>query len=120
MPAWPTDVPFLCSLPDIRRSGPLGRKSEFQPDVGPPKTRNRTTASFRRLSGVTAVMDVTQYADFLTFWETDLAGGVLDFTATHPVTGATVTFRPTGEEYGEQLVAAGQVRISLSLYEVPS
>lgn len=120
MPAWPADVPFLCSLKDLDRSGPLGRVSEFVPDVGVPKTRRRTTAAYRRIAGATDVMDATQYADFLDFWESTLAGGVLDFTATHPVTGATVTFRPTGDGYGETLVAAGKVRISLVLYEIPT
>lgn len=120
MPAWPAGVPFICSVPDLRRSGPIGRKVEFTPDVGPPKTRNRVTTTYRRISGVTAVMTLAQYAAFQSFWETDLLGGALDFTATHPVTGATATFRPTGDEYDEQLVAAGKVRIALSLYEIPS
>lgn len=120
MPAWPTSVPFLCSLSDLDRTGPLGQKWEFTPDVGVPKVRRRTTAAYRRLSGATAVMTAAQYADFLSFWETDLSDGVLDFTATHPVTGATATFRPTGDTFGETLVAAGQYRISLSLYEIPT
>lgn len=120
MPTWPATVPFLCSLTDIDRSGPLGNVSEFVPDVGLPKVRRRTTAAYRRLAGATPVIDATQYAAFLAFWEADLADGVLDFTATHPSTGATATFRPTGDGYGETLVAAGKYRISLALYEIPT
>ena len=118
--AWPAGVPFLCSLKDLDRSGPLGRVSEFVPDVGDPKVRRRTTRAYRRVGGATDVMDAAQYADFLDFWEDAIAGGVLDFTATHPVTGATATFRPTADGYSETLVAAGKVRISLSLYEIPT
>jgi len=120
MPAWPSDVPFICSLSDLDRSGPLGQVAEFTPDVGVPKVRRRTTAPYRRLAGATGVMDATQYAAFEAFWETDLADGVLDFTATHPATGATVTFRPTGGGYNETLVAAGKYRVSLALYEIPT
>lgn len=120
MPAWPSGVPFICSLRDLERSGPLGDRAEFVPDVGLPKVRRRTTASYRRLAGVTGVMDATQFAAFETFWTTDLAGGVLDFTAVHPVTGATATFRPAADSYGEALVAAGLRRVSLVLYEIPT
>lgn len=120
MPAnWPSDVPFLCSLSDIGRTGPLGQVSEFTPDVGVPKVRRRTTASYRRLSGVTPPLTADQYAAFLDFWENSLADGVLDFNATHPVTGDTTTFRPTGDGYSETLAAAGKIRIGLALYEIP-
>ena len=87
--------------------------------MGVPKVRRRTTAAYRRLSGATEAMTATQYAAFLAFWETDLADGVLDFTATHPVTGVTTTFRPAGETFGETKVAADKWRISLALYEIP-
>jgi hypothetical protein len=118
--SWPSGVPFINRVVDLDRSGPLGQKAEFKPDVGLPKVRRRTTAAYREISGSTRGMTATEYANFVAFWEDDLADGVLDFTAPHPVTGATMTFRPTGEAYGETNLGAGKTRVTLSLFELPA
>ncbi len=117
MPSWPATVPFLCVLPSLKYGGPQGTRVEFQPDVGDPKVRNRSTASWRQISGETSVLDTTQRAAFEAFWANDLAGGVLSFTATHPITGATATFQPTGQTYDVIARGAGKVSIGLSLRE---
>lgn len=120
MPAWPAAVPFLSRLADLSYSGPLGQLSKFQPDVGLPKIRRRTTASYRSLSGSTRPMSAVEFAAFEDFWKDDLAGGVLDFTATHPVTGATATFRPSGDTYEPVSVGAGKTRVQFSVFELPA
>jgi len=120
MATWPSGIGFLTHMPSLRYDGPEGDVAAFGPDVGPPKLRRRTTAAYRRLSGATPILTATERATFLAFWETDLAGGVLDFTATHPFTGQTATFRSDGRGFRETLLAPGLFRISLGVFEVPS
>lgn len=120
MPAWPASIRFIDLYRSLRTQGPQGDVASFMPDVGPPKTRRRTTASYRPISGETPPLTKAELAVFEAFWETDLAGGVLDFTATHPLTGSTATFRPTGTGYRLVPVGAEKVRVALSLYEVPA
>jgi len=119
-PAWPSGIGFLTHMPALRYDGPQGDVAAFNPDVGPPKLRRRSTAGYRPLAGETPILTAAQLSTFEAFWETDLGGGVQDFTATHPVTGATATFRPTGDGYRVMRLAPGLFRVGLSVYEVPA
>lgn len=116
---WPSSVPFICSLDDLQYSGPKNDVAVFEPDVGPPMLRRRTTAAYRTLYGATPVLSADEFAAFEAFWNDDLEGGVGRFTATHPVTGKAATFQPDGRGYDVIPLGRGQVRVRLGLYEVP-
>lgn len=60
--------------------------------VGPAKIRRRQTA---KTVNITASLTLTeaQVETFQTFYDTTLAGGALEFTWTHPRTGASTDFR---------------------------
>lgn len=118
-PTWPATVPFIVLLSALTYSGPSRDVHTFTPEVGPPKTRRRGTLRHRPLSGRTTSMTADQYATFETFWEDDLKGGVLDFTATHPLRGVTATFRPKGD-YDTIPIGGNRVRVAMSLTEIVS
>ena len=58
-------------------------------EVGPHKSRPRSTAVYERFN-MTWVLTGTQLAALKTFYETTLAQGSLEFDFTHPETDATV------------------------------
>jgi hypothetical protein len=61
-------------------------------DVGPAKVRRRTTAKVTNITGSISCTK-TQVATLQTFYDTTLEGGALEFTWTHPRTGASTDFR---------------------------
>lgn len=74
---------------------------------GPDKLRRRFTAAPKPMSGRIPYLNETDLNTFETFYETTLKHGSLSFTATHPRTEVTETFRfvsvplisPRGEGY---------------------
>lgn len=93
------DLAWPATLPDFDNTL-LGRYEEQQGsttvrssvDVGPAKTRQRTTASVDRLT-VGYVMDGSQVEDFVQFFEDTTRHGALRFEATHPRTNTIVEVR---------------------------
>jgi len=91
MPTWPASLPddflqsgFSETLPDnVLRS---------KMDIGPPKTRRRSTAAPRPIAGQ-QLMTTAQVATFDTFFVTTLSDGAIGFDWTHPRTGAAITLR---------------------------
>ena len=77
---WPEDLPHLNNvrmiLPDTRYA--------FQPDAGPPITRQNNQASFLGWSG-TLTMTKQQLVEFLYFWRTTLDHGSLSFNSESPL-----------------------------------
>lgn len=117
--SWPGDLPFLCSLRELSREGARGATRAFMPDAGPFKIRRVTRAGYKPLAGRTPVLTEAQRTRFLNFWEGDLSGGVLSFSALHPMTGAICVFQSDGTPYSDIMVAPGKYRISLTLVELP-
>lgn len=90
-PIWPEDLPaaplasgFMETLPDtVLRT---------QMDMGPAKTRQRTTAGMGKLS-LGYLLTAAQVAALRSFYQTTLAGGSLRFQITHPVTAENILCR---------------------------
>lgn len=82
MPLWPTTLPQAPIYGWVRR--PQRNVASFQPDVGPPKYRRRSTASGELCSG-TFVMTGEQLSTLREFYRADLADGSLPFSWVDPV-----------------------------------
>ena len=63
-------------------------------DQGPAKVRQRTTAAVRPII-VTYLLTAAQVTTLESFYVTEVAGGALAFSFTHPRTNAAVTARFT-------------------------
>lgn len=89
-PEWPATLPQY-----FQRTGfGAGRRDNAlrpQPEVGPAKTRPRSTLAVRQWSG-TLRMTAAQVAAFEAFYETTLVSGSLPFDWADPVDGSTKSF----------------------------
>lgn len=90
MPAWPVGLP---QTPEYQAwsEKPQRNVATFQPEVGPPKQRRRSTANGAIAQAVFLMTDA-QIAIFDTFYEDTLADGTIPFTWDHPVTGIEYTW----------------------------
>lgn len=75
--AWPGTLPQALQS-DIFSEGVADGLIETQPDIGPPISRLRSTASVRQMSG-TMLVTSAQIATLKTFVNTTLIGGSLPF-----------------------------------------
>lgn len=88
MPTWPATLPqrpLADGFEETGRDGVLRTRM----DAGPPKTRRRTTAGSSRMR-CTFRLTTAQRATFVTFVESDLAGGALAYDWLHPVTDSPI------------------------------
>lgn len=87
-PVWPATLPPLTEQSNFNEAPPdtLLRSNT---DTGPAKLRRRSTAGIRPLGG-SMLMTKDQLAILEAFFLTDLVGGALPFTSTHPRTGAAI------------------------------
>lgn len=88
--AWPATVPqcpILNGLSEQRQPNIVS----FQPDVGPPKARRRSTA-VATLTNVIFRMTNDELDAFNTFYEDTLKDGSLPFTWDHPRTKDSYTW----------------------------
>lgn len=90
-PIWPETLPsaplasgFMETLPDTTL--------RTQMDMGPAKTRQRTTAGIGKLS-LGFLLTAGQVAVLRNFYQTTLSGGSLRFQITHPVTAENIYCR---------------------------
>ena len=91
MPAWPGTLPQDVFVQGYSEQPPeLALRTQM--DIGPAKLRRRQTAAARPLKA-TVGLTRAQVATLDAFFLTDLAGGALSFTWTHPRTLAAATFR---------------------------
>jgi hypothetical protein len=81
MPTWPTTL-SQCPIIGWTES-PLSNVVEFDPDVGAPRRRRRSTLAGYEV-GVQYRMTKADLATLWTFWETDLVDGVFEFDWPHP------------------------------------
>jgi hypothetical protein len=87
--AWPGTIPQkpLVGFAEQRQRN----VASFNPDVGEPKVRRRSTAVTINCNAQFIMTDL-QLVDFITFFETTLSDGTLPFTWAHPRTGVTYTW----------------------------
>ena len=90
MKAWPPTVPEFVLLAGYSET-PVSNWAEFQPEVGPPKRRRRSSISMSILACGIHATDV-QLETFLTWYAGDLADGSLEFQREHPRTLETNVF----------------------------
>lgn len=91
--AWPGTVnQFMLRDPYSERME--DNKVSFQPDVGPPIERPRSSISQDIISGE-GRGTLTEWTALKAFYRTTLADGSLTFTRTDPQTGSTITCRFT-------------------------
>ena len=86
LPNWPASLP---QTPERRSwtGGPREDRAVFEPEVGPPMLRARTTADTREYQGTFPLLTQAQLAAFETFWRVDLGRGVRAFRWTDPIYG---------------------------------
>lgn len=89
-PAWPANIP---QRPNDGGWSETNQRNvaEFQPEVGAPKFRRRSTAA-----GATAsagfTMTAAQLDDFDDFYADDCVDGTIPFTWAHPISGTTYSW----------------------------
>lgn len=91
MATWPVSLPQAPLLAGFQFA-PQPNVIAFGTEVGPGKTRRRSTARVRTMPFSMHVTDA-QLEDFTDFFETDLSDGALAFDLTDPVTGLTGSFQ---------------------------
>ncbi len=115
--AWPATLPqcFNIGYADGEGDGLL----ETDPDIGPPITRPRTTASVRALSGPMR-MTKAQIGILSTFYRTTLLRGALPFSFPDPTFGGTVLVKfLKGDQPAWQQTAPGVYSVSIKLAVLP-
>ncbi|MCF2522349.1 hypothetical protein [Bradyrhizobium sp. G127] len=92
---WPIDVP-LRTLQSGYSEAPEKNTADFQPEVGPPKTRRRTSISSDVIT-CSGNFSSEEWDALVAFYRTTLADGSLPFTRAHPRSGLSMTFKFTGD-----------------------
>jgi len=89
-PVWPAELPQHFLVQGLRQTlgDPVVRS---QPEIGPPRTRPRSTQAFSTWSG-TIRTNKDQSAVFLAFWRDTLLFGSLPFDWVEPGTATPRTF----------------------------
>lgn len=119
---WPVSLPQAFEISGYSE-GVADRLLEVQPDMGPPISRQRSTAAPRPANG-TMVVDEAQLSAFKTFFNTTLLGGSLPFTfpaqvdAGSPAVGWLAKFTKAALPRWSPL-GGGYWRLSLSLTILP-
>jgi hypothetical protein len=116
---WPATLPqcpILNGLSEQRQRN----VAAFQPDIGPPKMRRRSTAA-SVLTSVVFKMSTTQLTAFNTFYETTLSDGTLPFDWAHPVTKVNYTWMFDARDAPRiDRMTPKSHRISFSLLRLPA
>ena len=88
---WPTSLQSLVNADTFSEkfANTLIRSDVEQ---GPPKVRRRFTKGIRQVT-VSICIDADQYEDLEDFYDTETAGGSLQFLFNHPITGVPTYFR---------------------------
>src|SRR5262245_43678976 len=90
-PTWPGTLPQSAFLASWKEK-PAPANVEFSVEVGPPKRRRRISSAGRLIEH-SLILTITQRAALLTFYETTLKNGSLQFDMTHPIDGGTKTWQ---------------------------
>jgi len=92
MASWPS-IPFFDARQGFNEAAPVGATIRTQMDAGPVKVRRRFTAAPIQVQVRIPHLTKSELATFRTFYRDTIKMGSLSFTGTHPVTGATESFR---------------------------
>jgi hypothetical protein len=123
MAAFPASLPQAASMQvtDEDQAGTI----RSEQDTGAPKTRQRFTATIRKITMV-MILNGTQRATFNTFYRTTISNGATSFTIPDPLDGSSITVRfkkPVSWQYvgnsGGGTSATKLWRGTLSLEELP-
>ena len=117
IPSWPASLPQR-PLADGFAETPPNLLVRSATDIGPAKVRRRTTVGVTRLKA-SFRLSSAQLAAFRTFFASDLQGGALSFSWTHPVTGAVGVFRIVPPPSINPIAAGIAWRVSLDLELLP-
>lgn len=116
MATWPVAVPDVGLIAGYTER-PENNLARFQPEVGPAKLRRRSSIISTILT-FSQIMTYTQYDALITFYQTDIKDGSLEFTRNHPRTGVSGTFLfmapPSSQPASNTLTA-----VSLQLRQIP-
>lgn len=115
--AWPGTVNQIVN-PDSFSEAPEQNKASFQPEVGPPIERRRTSIS-SDVFAFTQWYTSAEYDDLVDFYRTTLIDGVLTFTRNHPRTGVSATFKFTDVPKISSLLGGQLYVVSHSLRLMP-
>lgn len=117
--AWPATLP-QCPILNGFSEQRQRNLAFFDPDVGPPKIRRRSTA-VGVLTNLAFRMTTTQLAAFNTFFETTISDGSLPFTWAHPITKVSYTwmFDPQDAPKIDRMTAATH-RLTFNLIRLPA
>ena len=117
IPLWPASLPPR-PLADGFSETPPNLLVRSATEIGPAKARRRATAGVTRLKAAFR-LSPAQLAIFRTFFASDLQGGALPFSWTHPATGAIVAFRIVPPLTIEPIAAGIAWRVTLELELLP-
>ena len=117
IPPWPASLPQRPLAEGFSETPPnlLVRSAT---DIGPAKARRRATTGVTRLKAAFRLTPA-QLAIFRSFFASDLQGGALPFTWTHPMSGAIGAFRIVPPLTIEPVAAGLAWRVSLDLELLP-
>lgn len=121
MPSLPSTIPW-CAV-NSSYSEELERNVlSFQPSVGAPKLRRRSSISDSLIS-FSRSMTRAQWELLKEFYRTDLQDGALSFTAAHPADAGAATFiftdSPKAQQFGNKRMVQLSVRMSgLLIYDI--
>jgi len=117
IPPWPTSLPQR-PLSDGFSETPPNLLVRSATDIGPAKVRRRATVGVSRLKAAFR-LSPAQLTTFRSFFASDLQGGALSFSWTHPGTGAVGAFRIGSPPSIEPIAAGIAWRVSLDLELLP-
>lgn len=89
--SWPSWIRFAID-PNSYGESPEQNRVEFQPEVGPPKRRRRTSLSQTVIAMETVWLTAQEVDDVTAFYRGTLTEGIDSFTATHPRTNTPGTW----------------------------
>ncbi len=101
---WPSSIQLR---PSVRYSGgPMDNRGSFQPEIGEPVERPRTTANPELFEVAFEDLSVTDFAVFKAFFRDDLANGSNRFIWRDPLTDDPAWFRIVKNNPPYQMTAA--------------
>lgn len=103
------------------RGGPQDNRVSFEPEVGDPIERPRTTGYAETFSIALPSMTVATYEAFETWFRSETKGGALPFVFRHPITTAVVRARIVKGQppFTAQRAGSNRVSVQTSIMTLP-
>lgn len=111
--AWPTYINSI-ALVDGYSEEPQTNVVEFKPDIGPSKSRRRSSLA-NDIVNFEQIYSADEYDDLLNFFRRTLADGSLPFTMVHPRTLQTATWRFVTPLKISEFIPNSEYRVQFSL-----